>query len=78
MINRAFAEVMTEGDANGRIFTFPIPTYNIGKDFDWNDKRFDPIWEMTAKYGIPYFANFVNSDMDPDDARSMCCRLAFG
>ena len=75
MINRAFAEVMTEGDASGRIFTFPIPTYNIGKDFNWNDNRFDPIWEMTAKYGIPYFANFVNSDMDPDDARSMCCRL---
>ena len=75
MINQAFAEVMTEGDASGRIFTFPIPTYNIGKDFDWKDKRFDAIWEMTAKYGIPYFANFVNSDMDPDDARSMCCRL---
>ncbi len=75
MINRAFAEVMIEGDANGRIFTFPIPTYNIGKDFNWDDERFNPIWEMTAKYGIPYFANFVNSDMDPDDARSMCCRL---
>lgn len=75
MINRAFAEVMSEGDANGRIFTFPIPTYNIGKDFNWEDDRFNPIWEMTAKYGIPYFANFVNSDMDPDDARSMCCRL---
>ncbi len=75
MINRAFAEVMTEGDASGRIFTFPIPTYNIDKNFDWEDKRFDAIWEMTAKYGIPYFANFVNSDMDPDDARSMCCRL---
>lgn len=75
MINRAFAEVMTEGDASGRIFTFPIPTYNIGKGFDWKDKRFDAIWEMTAKYGIPYFANFINSDMDPDDARSMCCRL---
>ena len=75
MINRAFAEVMTEGDASGRIFTFPIPTYNIGKNFDWNDERFNPIWEMTAKYGIPYFANFINSDMDPDDARSMCCRL---
>ncbi len=75
MINRAFAEVMTEGDASGRIFTFPIPTYNIGKDFDWNDEKFNPIWEMTAKYGIPYFANFINSDMDPDDARSMCCRL---
>jgi ribonucleoside-triphosphate reductase len=75
MINRAFAEVMTEGDAKGRIFTFPIPTYNIGKNFDWKDERFNPIWEMTAKYGIPYFANFINSDMDPDDARSMCCRL---
>jgi len=75
MINRAFAEVMSEGDANGRIFTFPIPTYNIGKDFNWDDERFNPIWEMTSKYGIPYFANFVNSDMDPDDARSMCCRL---
>ena len=54
---------------------FPIPTYNIGKDFNWNDDRFNPIWEMTGKYGIPYFANFVNSDMDPEDARSMCCRL---
>jgi len=75
MINRAFAEVMTEGDASGRIFTFPIPTYNIDKNFDWDDKRFNAIWEMTAKYGIPYFANFINSDMDPDDARSMCCRL---
>jgi ribonucleoside-triphosphate reductase (formate) len=75
LINRAFAEVMIEGDARGRIFTFPIPTYNIGKDFKWSDDRFNPIWEMTAKYGIPYFANFVNSDMDPEDARSMCCRL---
>ena len=75
MINRAFAEVMSEGDADGRIFTFPIPTYNIDKNFNWDDSRYNPIWEMTAKYGIPYFANFVNSDMDPDDARSMCCRL---
>jgi ribonucleoside-triphosphate reductase len=75
MINQAFAEVMTEGDASGRIFTFPIPTYNIDKNFNWKDKRFDPIWEMTSKYGIPYFANFVNSDMKPEDARSMCCRL---
>ena len=75
MINKAFAEVMTEGDASGRIFTFPIPTYNIDKDFNWQDERFNPIWEMTAKYGIPYFANFVNSDMKPEDARSMCCRL---
>lgn len=75
MINRAFAEVMIEGDASGRVFTFPIPTYNITKDFDWDNKELDPIWEMTAKYGIPYFSNFINSDMDPDDARSMCCRL---
>lgn len=75
MINRAFAEVMTEGDSTGRIFTFPIPTYNIDKGFNWGDEKFNPIWEMTAKYGIPYFANFVNSDMSPDDARSMCCRL---
>jgi anaerobic ribonucleoside-triphosphate reductase len=75
MINQAFAEIMTAGDANGRIFTFPIPTYNIGKNFNWDDEKFNSIWEMTAKYGIPYFANFINSDMDPDDARSMCCRL---
>lgn len=75
MFNRAFAEVMMEGDASGRVFSFPIPTYNITKDFDWDDKKLDPVWEMTAKYGIPYFANFVNSDMSPDDARSMCCRL---
>jgi ribonucleoside-triphosphate reductase len=72
MINQAFAEVMMEGDADSRVFTFPIPTYNIGKDFNWDDDRYEPIWEMTAKYGIPYFANFVNSDMDPEDARSMC------
>ena len=64
-----------EGDAKNRIFTFPIPTYNITKDFDWDNAKLDPMWEMTAKYGIPYFANFVNSDMDPEDARSMCCRL---
>lgn len=75
MVNKAFAEVMIEGDSTGRIFTFPIPTYNIGKNFDWKNENFNPIWEMTAKYGIPYFANFVNSDMDPEDARSMCCRL---
>jgi anaerobic ribonucleoside-triphosphate reductase len=75
MLNKAFAEVMMEGDASGRVFTFPIPTYNITKDFDWDNKELDPIWEMTAKYGIPYFSNFVNSDMSPDDARSMCCRL---
>ncbi len=75
MINKAFAEVMSEGDAQNRVFTFPIPTYNITKDFNWNDPALNPIWEMTAKYGMPYFANFVNSDMSPDDARSMCCRL---
>jgi ribonucleoside-triphosphate reductase len=75
LINKAFAEVMYEGDASGRVFTFPIPTYNITKDFDWDDPNLEPIWEMTAKYGIPYFANYVNSDMKPEDARSMCCRL---
>jgi ribonucleoside-triphosphate reductase len=75
MVNRAFAEVMLEGDANGRVFTFPIPTYNITKDFDWDNPEYDAIWEMTAKYGIPYFSNFINSDMKPEDARSMCCRL---
>lgn len=75
MINKAFAEVMTAGDSQNRVFTFPIPTYNITKDFNWNDKALNPIWEMTAKYGMPYFANFINSDMSPDDARSMCCRL---
>ncbi len=75
LINRAFAEVMMEGDARGRVFTFPIPTYNITADFDWENPKLEPIWKMTAKYGIPYFSNFVNSDMSPDDARSMCCRL---
>lgn len=75
MINAAFAEAMMEGDAKGRVFTFPIPTYNITKDFDWSNPKLDNIWKMTGKYGIPYFSNFVNSDMDPEDARSMCCRL---
>jgi len=75
MINKAFAECMIEGDANGRLFTFPIPTYNITKDFDWDNSEYDLIWEMTSKYGIPYFSNFINSDMKPEDARSMCCRL---
>jgi len=75
MINKAFAEVMLEGDATGRPFTFPIPTYNITKDFDWSNTLYDPIWEMTSKYGTPYFSNFINSDMKPEDARSMCCRL---
>jgi len=75
MLNRAFAECMLEGDASGQVFTFPIPTYNITKNFDWDNPEYDLIWEMTAKYGIPYFSNFVNSDMKPEDARSMCCRL---
>lgn len=75
MINIAFTEVMTAGDASGRVFTFPIPTYNITKDFSWNNEVVDKIMEMTAKYGIPYFSNFINSDMKPEDARSMCCRL---
>ena len=74
-LNRAFAEVMMAGDSKGRVFTFPIPTYNITKDFNWENPVLDPVWEMSAKYGIPYFSNFVNSDIDPDDARSMCCRL---
>ncbi len=73
--NRALAEVMAEGDARGRVFTFPIPTYNVTADFPWDDPNLDPMWEMTAKYGIPYFANFLSSDMRPEDARSMCCRL---
>lgn len=75
LINKAFAEVMLEGDAHGSLFSFPIPTYNITQDFHWDNPDYDPIWEMTAKYGIPYFSNFVNSDMKPDDVRSMCCRL---
>ncbi len=75
MINWAFCELMMEGDAKGRIFTFPIPTYNITENFEWDNPNLDPIWEMTRKYGIPYFANYVNSDMKPEDARSMCCRL---
>jgi anaerobic ribonucleoside-triphosphate reductase len=75
MINKAFAEVMMEGDAKGRVFTFPIPTYNITSDFNWDNPNLEMIWKMTGKYGIPYFSNFINSDMSPEDARSMCCRL---
>jgi ribonucleoside-triphosphate reductase (formate) len=75
IFNAAFAEVMAEGDANGGVFSFPIPTYNITKDFEWDNPAYTKIWEITAKYGIPYFSNFVNSDMSPDDVRSMCCRL---
>lgn len=75
IINRAFIDVMTAGDADGRVFTFPIPTYNITPDFDWEGPNVDALFEMTAKYGLPYFQNFVNSDLDPGDVRSMCCRL---
>lgn len=75
MINMAFCEVMMEGDARGRVFTFPIPTYNITSDWDWNSDVTNKIMEMTGKFGIPYFSNFVNSDLDPEDVRSMCCRL---
>jgi ribonucleoside-triphosphate reductase (formate) len=75
MINQAFMEVMAEGDANGRVFTFPIPTYNITKDFNWDNPNIAALWSSTARYGIPYFSNFINSDLDPEDARSMCCRL---
>lgn len=75
IINRAFIEVMTKGDAKGRTFTFPIPTYNITKDFNWEDKNTEALFAMTAKYGTPYFQNFINSELDPGDVRSMCCRL---
>jgi anaerobic ribonucleoside-triphosphate reductase len=75
MINRAFAENMYDGDSKGRPFTFPIPTFNITKDFKWDNEELASLWDMTAKYGIPYFSNFINSDMNPEDARSMCCRL---
>jgi anaerobic ribonucleoside-triphosphate reductase len=75
MFNLAFAEVMRQGDSKGRVFTFPIPTYNITKDFDWDSQVSQAIFEVTAKYGVPYFSNFVNSDMKPEDVRSMCCRL---
>lgn len=75
LFNKAFLQVMAEGDAKGRVFTFPIPTYNITKDFEWQNRNLSYLWEMTAKYGVPYFSNFVNSDMKPEDARSMCCRL---
>ncbi|MFH1546411.1 MAG: ribonucleoside triphosphate reductase [Patescibacteria group bacterium] len=75
IINRAFIEVMTAGDARGRVFTFPIPTYNITTDFDWEGQNTDLLFEMTAKYGMPYFQNFINSDLKPNHVRSMCCRL---
>ena len=75
LINKAFFELMMEGDSEGRVLTFPIPTYNITKDFDWDNPELNGLWEITAKYGIPNFSNFINSDMKPEDARSMCCRL---
>lgn len=75
MINKAFCEVMLEGDAKGRVFTFPIPTLNITKDFDWINPVVDEFIKITCKYGIPYFANYINSDLSPEDALSMCCRL---
>jgi len=75
MFNEAFLKVMLEGDARGRVFTFPIPTYNVTKDFDWDSPVAQKLFEVTAKYGVPYFSNFVNSDMKPEDVRSMCCRL---
>ena len=75
MLNKAFYEVMMEGDKNGRIFTFPIPTVNITKDFNWDNPVLEPMWEATAKYGVNYFANFIQADMNPEEVRSMCCRL---
>ncbi|MFT3887611.1 MAG: ribonucleoside triphosphate reductase [Arachnia sp.] len=75
MINRAYIQVMTEGDDRGRVFTFPIPTYNITPDFAWDSPNADALFEMTAKYGLPYFQNFVNSELKPNMVRSMCCRL---
>ncbi|WP_156741705.1 ribonucleoside triphosphate reductase [Occultella aeris] len=75
LINRAYIDVMTTGDAGGRVFTFPIPTYNITKDFDWDSENAQALFAMTAKYGLPYFQNFINSDLDPGMIRSMCCRL---
>lgn len=75
IINRAFLEILKEGDANGRGFQYPIPTYNITKDFDWENPNSELLFEITSKYGTPYFQNFINSDLNPDDVRSMCCRL---
>lgn len=75
LFNEIFAEVVEEGDANGSVFSFPIPTYNITRDFEWDKPAYENLWKITAKYGIPYFSNFVNSDLSPDDVRSMCCRL---
>ncbi|MEE9357523.1 MAG: anaerobic ribonucleoside-triphosphate reductase [Sedimenticolaceae bacterium] len=75
MLNRTYIEVMTVGDAKGRVFTFQIPTYNITRDFPWESENAERLFEITAKYGLPYFQNFINSDMEPRQVRSMCCRL---
>jgi ribonucleoside-triphosphate reductase len=75
MINRAFLELMVDGDQKGRVFTFPIPTYNLTRDFDWDSPNADLLFEATAKYGIPYFQNYIGTNMDPGDIRAMCCRL---
>lgn len=75
MINKAFTQIMVEGNSQGRAFTFPIPTYNVTKEFDWDSERTEHLFEMTAKYGIPYFQNFINSDLDPHSIRAMCCHL---
>ncbi len=75
LLNTAFCDVMMEGDSKGRVFTFPIPTINVGKDFDWDSPVVDKFMEITSKYGIPYFSNYLNSDLSPEDALSMCCRL---
>ncbi|MBN1483379.1 MAG: ribonucleoside triphosphate reductase [Chloroflexia bacterium] len=75
MFNRAFAELMLEGDAKARVFTFPIPTYNVTRDFDWENPILEPVWSLSARYGVPYWSNYISSDMDPEDATSMCCRL---
>lgn len=75
MINKAFCNLMYKGDANGAGFAYPIPTYNIHKDFDWENSELDILWEMTGKFGYPYFSNYINTDMSPEDSRSMCCRL---
>jgi ribonucleoside-triphosphate reductase len=75
IFNKALMEVLLEGDAKGRVFTFPIPTYNISREFPWDEPALESLWEITSKYGLPYFANFIHSDMRPDEVRSMCCRL---
>ena len=75
MLNMAFCDVMMEGDSKGRVFTFPIPTINVTKQFDWDSPVVERFMEITCKYGIPYFSNYINSDLSPEDALSMCCRL---